>query len=77
MLKVGSKRRRGYGELYQQKQRDEKENEYMDQLKKIGVEFRAKKVNIQDVPKVLEQNNQLVNYLKEKGMMTEEGQLKG
>jgi len=71
ILKASSKRRKTKGELEAIKKQKLDEEQHFAQLKQIEENMRARNIKIMDVPNVFEQHQQMLQYMKGKGLIVE------
>jgi len=70
ILKASSKRKTK-GELEAIKKQKLDEEQHFVQLKQIEENMRARNIKIMDVPNVFEQHQQMLQYMKDKGLIVE------
>jgi len=69
-------RRRTKAEIAQKKVEEKEEKNAIEECRTIKGFLNSRRYKIEDLPQIIEKDEQLVSYLKEKGVMTSEGQMK-
>eukprot|EP01022_Parablepharisma_sp_SALTPOND_P019020 TRINITY_DN3195_c0_g1_i1.p2 TRINITY_DN3195_c0_g1~~TRINITY_DN3195_c0_g1_i1.p2 ORF type:complete len:173 (+),score=5.96 TRINITY_DN3195_c0_g1_i1:638-1156(+) len=76
LLKLSSKPRKRKAELEVERRAKEEEKQHIENLKNAEVAFHTKRYKFEDALHAIDQNEKLVTYLKQKGAMDEEGNIK-
>ena len=76
ILKVSSKRRKKKFELAEDRDEKAAEKRHFEELKGTEEALKAKRYKMEDIPNVVRQNEEMVNFLQARGMMDEHGQIK-
>ena len=76
ILKESAKPRRRKAEIAEAKRVDQENKQHMEMLLGTEETMRMKRYKMEELPQILKQNEDLVQYLKEKGVMDEVGQVK-
>jgi len=75
MLKPTVTRRKTKAEIEQKKKEDEEQKSSVEECKTIKEFLQSKRFKLDDIPKVVNEQEELVKYLKEKGLMNSQGQI--
>jgi len=75
VLKPTAARRKTKAELIEAKQKDEEAKNNITECRSIRDFLSSKRYKMEDIPGVISKGEQLVDYLKTKGIMNPEGQM--
>lgn len=76
LLKESSKPRKRKAELEMAKRAKEEERQHIADLKGAEMAFQAKRYRLDDALNAIDQNEKMVAYLRERGVMDEDGNVK-
>ena len=76
LLKASSKRRPKKEEIVQKQRVEEEEKKHIVELKTTEEILKQNNYKIADIPHIAKQNQEMLNYLKAKGLVDESGNVK-
>jgi uncharacterized membrane protein YgaE (UPF0421/DUF939 family) len=76
ILKASSKRRKTKEEIEAIRRNNEEEKMHIDTLKEAETILKSKNIKFTDIPQITQQNFEMLNYMRSKGIIDDSGQTK-